>query len=706
MANPYDQFDEVQPRRLPPATGAPKTLSPEDREFFNQNPSPLATHANPYDQFDDQGPPIDSTGKRDYQAWEVLPQTIGNIPGSAANFIGGMWQAVTHPIETAKNVGMMVGGAPMTMLTPDVQQMIAKDSPLAAEMMQTARAVGGAYAERYGSWEALERTMVEDPVGFAADLSSFLTGGGGAARGAGVAAGAAGATGTAATANRLAAGLGTVANHPLVNPTRVVEMGAQGAGHLGRAAVNLRAPQGQMLVGATEGRGQDVLNALRAPNTGVSTPHAGQAVAEMPGVPTQWQALVKAAEGRRPTEFYGLKGDQNAERLAEIQSIGRTPADLDAAIAARDAASRRDYAAADPVVSTADDTLMELMGRPSMDRVMARARELAAERGVDFEVRPHTPAASTPSSVLGPDGNPVMVNTPEVLPQWEGRQLHIVKQAFDDLIANPERFGIGASEVRAIRGTRNQFIDWFEDTNPAYRTARENYAAASRPIDQMQIGQWLERQLLSPTLGDDTPALRADSFSRAIQEAPMRNTSIRRATGQQRYNNLDEIFTPDQMRVLNSIRDDLARDKMYENQAKAARQYSGELTSNPETLQAPSLLNARVTVLNALARQFAELTRGRISDEVANAMRDPAAAAGMLEDALNRDGRINRLSENLHGTGMNLETRNLLDLLTSAGTIAAGQYGRVIRGVNRLPAVYNVNDVLEEDKKKRNNLRP
>lgn len=93
-----------------------------------------------------------------------------NIPGSAAGVISDTANAVMHPIDTAKAVGKLaLGGA---------QKLI----PGEQEYEPYADAFGSFIKDRYGSGDALMKTLQDDPVGFLGDLSSVIMPAGAGAR--------------------------------------------------------------------------------------------------------------------------------------------------------------------------------------------------------------------------------------------------------------------------------------------------------------------------------------------------------------------------------------------------------------------------------------------------------------------------------------------------------------------------------------------
>ena len=170
MANPFDQFD------VPSAASVPV---PKSSALASSAP----TQINPFDQFDapagigGEGMP---GSRRSYAVSEIPGAAMRNLPSSAGQFAGGIYTAVTSPIETAKGIFDTLAGG-LRNITPDavkkVIDQIDKNPAAAARATETANAVGGMFKDRYGDTESLKRTLAEDPVGAFADLSTLLSGG-------------------------------------------------------------------------------------------------------------------------------------------------------------------------------------------------------------------------------------------------------------------------------------------------------------------------------------------------------------------------------------------------------------------------------------------------------------------------------------------------------------------------------------------------
>ena len=102
-------------------------------------------------------------------AGQVMSSAVSNFPQSAKQFGTDIWEAVTNPIQTAENA-LDLGIGVVQLAIPGEQGNEEK-----------ARAVGEFFANRYGGLENVKTTIATDPVGFIADVSMVLTGGGMAA---------------------------------------------------------------------------------------------------------------------------------------------------------------------------------------------------------------------------------------------------------------------------------------------------------------------------------------------------------------------------------------------------------------------------------------------------------------------------------------------------------------------------------------------
>jgi hypothetical protein len=611
---------------------------------FAQFAAQPAQSDNPFAQF---APAASSGGipgpRRSYSMTEVPVEAVKNLPESAGKFVGGVVQAITSPLQTLTGILDAGAGALRNSLPQGVVNFVEQfdtDPQATQRAVQTANAIGGMYKDRYGSYEGIKRTFAEDPVGAAADLSTLLTGGGAAAT-------KLGATQTGAALSRTGAAINPMRPiAPIIE--QPIKLAAKGVG----AVYNALDPKSAAYLTAAEGRGPEIVNALRGQTEIVpgSRPTAAQAAA--PVGATRFSAMGDSAARTTPTPFYERAEAQKAAQLAAVQQVGKTPAELKAAEAARKATAKELYGISDNAMVVADDTFSSLLSRPSMDKVLARASDLAAEKGQPFQIGQNRPPQVVPSSIVDEAGRPMgQTVIPGEVAKYPGSSLHAMKMAFDDLIKDPATFGIGSAEAKAIGRTRAQFLEWAESKAPSYKTARETFAAQSKPINQMEVGQFLEGKL-KPALGEETARLRAAGYAGALENAP---GTIKRATGESRFDSLSQVLTPEQLKIVDDVRADLARARQAETQAAAARGAGPDVTLMGTevmgSVRAPNFINNVTTVANDLLRRMQGKLDQKLAIELAAEMLDPAAAAVALEKAMARQAKGQKLADPFVKTG-------------------------------------------------------
>lgn len=117
-------------------------------------------------------PKTNSTGP---MSWgDAASSAVKNIPSSAYNLAAGIANTVMHPIDTAQGL-YDVGKGAVSKAAGAVG--IPQDPDAKAQSEQSLDAVMGFFADRYGGVEQFKKTLADDPVGLAMDLSTILTGG-------------------------------------------------------------------------------------------------------------------------------------------------------------------------------------------------------------------------------------------------------------------------------------------------------------------------------------------------------------------------------------------------------------------------------------------------------------------------------------------------------------------------------------------------
>lgn len=167
----------------------------------------------------DVTPPAAQEAQPTELSWSAVPgKALSNVGDSAINLAKNVAQPFLDPVGTAKGLYEVGKGVASKAAGLVVDQ----DPETKAKNEAAANAVGQFFADRYGGVENVKKTMAEDPVGFLADLSVVLTGGGAiAARAPGVA----GQVGNAVRATGRAV-------DPIANAGRAVVAGGRGAANV------------------------------------------------------------------------------------------------------------------------------------------------------------------------------------------------------------------------------------------------------------------------------------------------------------------------------------------------------------------------------------------------------------------------------------------------------------------------------------------
>lgn len=260
--------------------------------------------------------------------------------------------------------------------------------------------------------------------------------------------------------------------------------------------------------------------------------------------------------------------------------------DMDAVAAARSAAAVPEHA-----------TLVELAKRPSFQKGVERAREIATEEGINI--------GDPTKSIKG---------------------LHYVKMALDDIVekASAHESGIGRTQLRAISGTKEKLLKMMDEISPEYKFARETHQTMSKPINRMQVGQELEKALTSPTGTSERPGV----FGTAIRNAPQ---TIKRATGQPRFDSLSEVFNPQEVAAVGNVVKDLQRSAQHDQLARAGGEKARELVGQVAPLvPAAGMFNPRYSVMRAIANRLAGRVEGKSLDRLALAMENPELMADIM----------------------------------------------------------------------------
>lgn len=401
--------------------------------------------------------------------------------------------------------------------------------------------------------------------------------------------------------------------------TKAAGLPIRGAVRAAEGIQNWLNPKTAALLEAAGDRGQAIINALRGNVELVpgSVPTAG--VAAVPAGAPRYAALQEEVAKVLPAEYYAREAQQNAARLGSVRTIGEDEAALAAARGARAGVTEPMYKAAregtapvdvGPVLDKIDDLIAKNPGNPELLTEMQRIR-----KGLVIPETPMTPELAR-------------TKAQEVASSLDGIKAALAKE-----------------ENKFISGELTDIKNMLTDVIPGMKAAQETFKTMSKPVNKMEVGQYLEGKLASP-LADET--LRPGVFATALENAP---ATIKRATGMPRFQSLTQVLEPADVAKLEAIRDDLARSSEFMKQARVGRGAGENIPATGE-VQFPNVMSRIASISNAIMQKLQGKINRKVAIELATEMLDPKLAADAMEKALafqakqaGRRARVKRAGE-------------------------------------------------------------
>jgi hypothetical protein len=134
---------------------------------------------------------------------------------------------------------------------------------------------------------------------------------------------------------------------------------------------------------------------------------------------------------------------------------------------------------------------------------------------------------------------------------------------------------INEAIVRELSVVKRSLDRQIAKAAPEYQQATRLFADLSKPINRMEVAQYLNGKLI-PALNDAGASApqRAQVFASAIRDM---EESVGKVTGFKRAGGLSSIMTPDEMATINSVSSDLARNADFERLAVAGERRANDL---------------------------------------------------------------------------------------------------------------------------------
>lgn len=364
-----------------------------------------------------------------------------------------------------------------------------------------------------------------------------------------------------------------------------------------------------------------------------SNPTVAESVAHLPSATgiAAYEQKIKGMEGLSPA-FATRQAQQESARSKVLEAIAKTPEALKRAMDVRQNIAGNLYKQAGPQIAERDAKFTELMQRPSMQSVMKRAADIAKEAGRNFKIGQDIPEQIIESPIVSASGQKIMRTIPAQVSKLPVESLHDMKMAMDDLIKNPERFGIGAKEASGIIQTQKEFVKWIGSQSHDYDLARKIYKLLSIEPNRMQVGKVLKDALDSPLEsvgGIPIPqSERAGVLAKAVQDAPR---TIKNATGRQMFDTLEEVLSPSEARGVTNVVKDLARHQAAKKLAMQTHLSGTDAIPGNVGLHLPPMLSRPAMISNWALGKLGQDAESRIATTAAAEHLNPRAFAASIQ---------------------------------------------------------------------------
>lgn len=304
-----------------------------------------------------------------------------------------------------------------------------------------------------------------------------------------------------------------------------------------------------------------------------SIPTAGESIAGLPaGSPLAAYQKVAAEQAGGSSAKFGERWlDQKLAR-AKALSFAGTDEDLARAVQARTEATQPLYSAVEqsknsvkvsPVMSYLNSTIDKNANRDAISNPLKKIRDgliVATETGSKLENRPQRV-----KSLIDQVKDMMASRTPDGQPQYDVKVLAEAKALLEKQLSS---------------------------SVPEYAKAQKVFADMSVPVNQMQVGRFLQDKLINPT-GTETPR----AFINTLDDAAK---LIKKSTGMSRYNKIDDVLTPENAAAAKSVALDLERSLSAKSPIQRTNIGAGNVSG--DVAQFPQLLSRAVTIMNAAIR--------------------------------------------------------------------------------------------------------
>jgi hypothetical protein len=319
---------------------------------------------------------------------------------------------------------------------------------------------------------------------------------------------------------------------------------------------------------------------------------AQQALAQGKVVAPGAQAVIQKTISKTSPGVQATK--ELADETARMSTIKEITPDLDAAIKIRKETSKPLYEAADKAIVPLDKDVTAILAR------MPEGTLAAAANIAKMEGRPFIMGQSSVGKMVEMPGQfdqfgkPVMVPSTSKMAELTGESMHYIRRALSDIAYGSPATSAGRDTQIAARALLDDYVKVFESKVPEYGQARAIFSDLSAPVNQAQVLKEMASILEQPGGGE-----RIGPFLNTLFRGETAMLKRAGGKGAPRYEALSEVLTPDQLKTVRAVADELAAEKSIGKQITAGQELATKLLKDEmPNLRVPNIFNIFVTTAN------------------------------------------------------------------------------------------------------------
>jgi hypothetical protein len=319
---------------------------------------------------------------------------------------------------------------------------------------------------------------------------------------------------------------------------------------------------------------------------------AQQALAQGKVVAPGAQAVIQKTISKTSPAMQASK--ELADEAARMSTIKEITPDLDAAVKIRKEASKPLYEAADKAIVPLDKDVTAILAR------MPEGTLAAAANIAKMEGRPFIMGQSSVGKMVEMPGQfdqfgkPVMVPATSKMAELTGESMHYIRRALSDIAYGTPATSAGRDTQIAARSLLDDYVKVFESKVPEYGQARAIFSDLSAPVNQAQVLKEMASVLEKPGGGE-----RVGPFLNVLgrgEEAMLKRAG---GKGAPRYEALSEVLTPDQLKAVRTVADQLAAEASIGKQISAGQELATKLLKDElPNYRLPNIFNVIATTAN------------------------------------------------------------------------------------------------------------